>query len=304
MRSVRALVFYLVFVFAGGALIAPWLYALVQMAAEGAPALQFIASKPFARFVNRALLVFALIGLIPFLRGAGLRSWEAVGLPKRPHALIHLGWGFGFGLLSLACVVILALAGGGRQLSPENGLAAVLGHFLTAALTAAVVAPMEEIVFRGALFGSLKRSMPWKAALLLSSAIYALLHFLERPGPVPRVGWDSGFVVLAGMMAGFTDLEKLIPGFLNLTVAGVILALAFQRSGSLYFSIGLHAGWIFWLKTYGFLTDAAAGSATWVFGSAKLINGWLAFVVLVAAFGLTHRFMPDASGRRNLECAP
>src|SRR5262249_5199828 len=73
-----------------------------------------------------------------------------------------------------------------------------------------------------------------------------------------------------------------VPGFLNLTLAGVILGLAYQRSGSLHFSIGLHAGWIFWLKTYGFATVETAADSVWFFRTGKLINGWLAFVVLTA----------------------
>ena len=60
----------------------------------------------------------------------------------------------------------------------------------------------------------------------------------------------------------------------------MILALAYQRTGTLYFSIGLHAGWIFWLKSYGFLTNSQAEAGTWFWGTAKLVDGWLALIVL------------------------
>ena len=58
------------------------------------------------------------------------------------------------------------------------------------------------------------------------------------------------------MLAGFADFHALVPGFFSLTLAGILLGLAYQRTGNLYFSIGLHAGWIFWLKTYGAFTPA------------------------------------------------
>jgi uncharacterized protein len=73
---------------------------------------------------------------------------------------------------------------------------------------------------------------------------------------------------------------------LNLTLAGIILGLAYQRSGSLHFSIGLHAGWIFWLKIYGFITVETSANRVWFYGTEKLINGWLAFLVLAILFAV------------------
>jgi hypothetical protein len=51
----------------------------------------------------------------------------------------------------------------------------------------------------------------------------------------------------------------------------------------LYFSIGLHAGWIFWVKAYFSLTLQAKGSNLWLWGTGRMavVNGWLALPVLV-----------------------
>ena len=64
-------------------------------------------------------------------------------------------------------------------------------------------------------------------------------------------------------------------------LAGVLLGLAYQRTGNLYFSIGLHAGWIFWLKIFGTFTADAPNAAVWFWGTGKMIDGWLAFFVLL-----------------------
>jgi uncharacterized protein len=82
------------------------------------------------------------------------------------------------------------------------------------------------------------------------------------------------------MMRGFANWEQIVPGFFNLTLAGALLALAYQRTGNLYFSIGLHAGWIFWLKSYGALTTDVPNANAWLWGTGKMIDGWLALVVL------------------------
>jgi len=84
-------------------------------------------------------------------------------------------------------------------------------------------------------------------------------------------------------LRGFGDWDVVIPGFFNLTLAGIMLGLAYQRSGNLYFSIGLHTGWIFWLKSYGLLTTPLATAHQTFWGTQKLIDGWLAMAVLACA---------------------
>jgi hypothetical protein len=145
---------------------------------------------------------------------------------------------------------------------------------------------MEELLFRGAIFGGLRRAMPWPAALLLSSAVYAILHFMARPADPPQVTWLSGFQALPGVLAGMAEPRELVPGFLNLTLAGVILGLAYQRTGDLAASIGIHAGWIFWLRFYALLTDHVEGADTWFWGTQKLTDGWLAFAALVVVLAV------------------
>ena len=96
------------------------------------------------------------------------------------------------------------------------------------------------------------------------------------------------------MLRGFVEVEQVVPGFFNLALAGALLALAYQRTGNLYFSIGLHAGWIFWLKSYGFLTRDAANANAWFWGTSKLIDGWLALIVLAFVSLLLLKVRPRA----------
>jgi uncharacterized protein len=96
------------------------------------------------------------------------------------------------------------------------------------------------------------------------------------------VQWYSGLALLWAMLR---HPPPLIPAFFTLFVAGAILALSYQRTGALYFSIGLHAGWIFWLKSYGFLfRTSGAHPSFW--GTDTLVDGWLSFTVLAVIFVL------------------
>src|SRR5581483_11157962 len=145
-------------------------------------------------------------------------------------------------------------------------------------------AVLEEILFRGALFGALRKVFHWTLALVLSSMFYAIVHYLESARDPETVSWLRGLQLLPGMLANFGNLHQVIPGFFNLTLAGLILGLAYQRTGNLYFSIGLHAGWIFWVKAYGIVARSAPGASDWLWGSGRMavVNGWVALPVLAA----------------------
>ncbi len=298
-RAARALLVYLLAVFAGGALLAPPLFHGVQALAAAFPALADVADNPFSRFVNRALLIVAVVGLPFFLRACGIRRVADAGLDWRRPAWRRLGAGFALGIVSLAVVCAVAVAAGARVLDDDARAGRLLGHMLSALATAATVAVLEELLFRGAIFEALRRAMRWPAALGVASAIYAVVHFLGRPESPPRVEWDSGLRVLPTMLRAAADWHALVPGFLTLTLAGVILGLAYQATGDLWASIGIHAGWIFWLKFYGFLTNGAPGTDEWVWGTSKLIDGWFAFaaiVVVLLAVGMAARRRRPATG--------
>jgi membrane protease YdiL (CAAX protease family) len=288
MRPLRALVIYLVAVFIGGPLLAPWLWRLAQFAAPVWPAL---AHAPFHRFVDRSFLIIALAGLWPLLKALGATSRREIGLVSPFGQFKRLGGGLLLGFASLAIVALLVLGSHERVWVANLAAGKIFRTVLGAAGTAVLVATLEEILFRGGVFGGLRRIMPWTTALGISSAIYALVHFLQRTELTGSVHWNSGLILLPQMLAGFFDRHQLVPGFLNLTLAGILLGLAYQRTGNLYFSIGLHAGWIFWLKTYGALTVAMSPNVSWFWGTGKLIDGWLAFLVLAGILAV-FKFLP------------
>jgi len=289
MRAVVSLLVYLAAIFVGGALLAPWLFWLVQWLAEHFPSLKTLASTPLHRFVSRAMLGVAVLGLWPLGRCLGLCAWGDLGLndPRGQGGKFLVG--FSAGLVSLALVIGLGLLVGARQLTGNFDVSYFFKHTLNAGASALVVALVEEVVFRGVLFGALCRACRWSVAALVSGGIYALVHFFSRPISPQVVEWHSGFGVLMQMFAGLGAEHAMLPGVLNLTLAGVILAAAFRRTGNLYFSIGLHAGWVFWLKTGSLWTTNASGSAGWFWGGARLVDGWLAVIILAATAGVVYK---------------
>jgi CAAX protease family protein len=300
MRPIRSLLIYFVVVFPGGALLAPWLYRLAQWGASRWSPLSGLAASPFHRYLDRSLLGLALICLWPLLRCGGVRSWQELGFVRQGRPAWQILRGFALGWASLAAVALAALTCGASALLLTHSAAEVFRHLINATLAAVVVAILEELVFRGALFGLLRRAMPWPAALILSSAVYSAVHFIKKGEVAMPVQWDSGLSLLWAM---FCHPPALIPAFLTLFVAGAILALAYQRTGALYFSIGLHAGWIFWLKSYQFLFHPSGAHPSF-WGGETLIDGWLSFLVLAVIFVLIvwrtpANLLPKSPGRES-----
>ena len=272
MRPARALWGFLIFVFVGAALISPWIH-------HGLVAAGF-TGIPFRRVVNRCLIGLALIGLWPFVKALGVRSRDELGLKKYPQLGRDLMRGLliGSALLMLAAAVSLAV--GASHWVPRVGWGKQIG---SAFATAVTVAMLEEILFRGAIMTAFTRISGAVAGIVVSSGLYGILHFFGRPENPTVVDWKAGFVVLGRMFAGFTEFQQVVPGFFSLTLLGVILALAFRRTGALIMSMGIHAGLVFWVKLFGFATDTTTNANTWFWGTEKLVDGWFSFVLLVIA---------------------
>jgi uncharacterized protein len=292
MRPVRLLAAYFALVFLGGSLLAPWVHALVQELAGSFPGWQSLADEKFHRYVTRSWMILGLLGLWPLARRLGQANPAESGLKPDSSVGRGVATGFAAGFAMLALAVMVTVWFGPREWKPDRSASDWAGHLVNAGLAAIVVGVLEEVVFRGVIFGGLRRSMNWRTALFASSGVYAFLHFFERSEWSGEITWSSGLALLPRMLRGFGDVQALVPGLLNLIVAGGLLALAFQRTGTIWFSIGLHAGWIFWQKTYGFATYDAGGGASWLWGSGKLIDGWVCLPLLLIAVPWVNRLRP------------
>ncbi len=149
------------------------------------------------------------------------------GLPVRALGWTrHQGWlrdllvGSLVGAASLLLATIIAAACGGFhfQLALAGMSAAVVKTLLVSGGIFVLGAAGEESVFRGYPLQTVLRSWPVWLALLPSSVFFAKVHS-GNPNVVP----------------GFT--------FINTALAGVWLAVAYTRTRSLWFPLGVHWSW-------------------------------------------------------------
>jgi uncharacterized protein len=262
LKDAAKLFAYFFTVVIGGALLAPPLFWSAHHFSA------FFAKFDFESFFHRALLICAVVSLWPLVRWLRLHSFRDLQLDKNRHTLRDVVAGIllaGIPLLVGAVALIATRIFLFKNAVPWSSLGAVLA--------AAIAVPLiEELFFRGLLFGILLRSLRPVVATLITSGFFAIVHFLKAPTrPSESVTWRSGFHSIANSFAQFADPMMLLASFTTLFLIGWILADARLRTRSLFLPIGLHSGWVFVAGVIGKMTKREAIILPWL-GSNLLIG--------------------------------
>ena len=143
------------------------------------------------------------------------RSFESLGWKWRGNG-IHCATGLllAIALLGTGSLLLVAL-GQLSWLNPQFNAA----DFFPAFLMMLLVGFYEELVFRGYILGNLLQAMHPATALLVSAAIFAILH-----GANPHTNWLA---------------------LVNVFLAGLLLGINYIFTRNLWFGIALHVGWNF-----------------------------------------------------------
>jgi membrane protease YdiL (CAAX protease family) len=163
-------------------------------------------------------------------------------------------------------------------------------------LTAVVVPLLEEFFFRGLFLGVLLRGNRPLTAVLLSSGIFSIVHFLKAPDQTtPSVTWTSGVTSLAHSLDQFAEPMLVLAGFTTLFLIGMILAHARLRTRSLWLPIGLHAGWIFASGAFNKVAHREIVAWPWLGGN--LLIGIVPLCVCLVSWVLLGAFFKYAGTR-------
>lgn len=216
-----------------------------------------------------------------YVRHIEKRQPVELAMPGMARALGR-GLLLGAGLVALTFVVLAAL--GVYQFSGVNALSVLL---LLPLAELVLVGMAEEMMFRGVLFGVTARALGNKAAIVISSLVFALAH-------LP----NAGFSLLA---------------ILAITAYGVLQAALYMQTRRLWVCIGTHIGWNYCVSqvfsstvsghvaTDGLLRGELSGNAM-LTGGAFGVEASLVTVLLisaVAAYMLRLTFASAARTPRN-----
>jgi membrane protease YdiL (CAAX protease family) len=282
--------------------LAPAAYLLVCAFASALLAypLHFILprSLDFQVLVFKAAQILMLLGLFPLGRRLGLGQADMGVFGPNSRLLRQAAKGFGYGVLMLGLHVLILLLLDVRELDHDKlKIARIASLSWKGALIGLAVAALEEPMFRGFLVGGLSRKTHPLNAVLISSWYFAALHFLTtslRPG-FDEVRWDTGIVLV---LDAFRHLPQMYPdSFAGLFAAGAFLGCVrvLAPASGLSYCFGIHAGWVFVLKTTNPLSQCDLTSP-WI----RMVSpfdgtigyfsaSWTAVLVLLLAVKLLRR---------------
>jgi len=286
LKNYRKLLLFLVVALTVAALLSPWVARLWTWVIEAPPEFApvfgalFVATATALILANRSLL------RLQFLREAGLGPLER-GYPD-------LFRGFGLAVASVAVLGIAMSSAGVFIPGFFHAFQDSLRWSVKALLSAFMVGLLEEIFFRGMLFRGLMEDGRRATAFAGVNLFYAAVHFTKPPEKFAASGLDplAGIRFLGQSLRPFLDPAEILPGLAGLFVIGLVLSYAFFRARSLYLSIGLHAGWVFALKTMRVYGEFERGDLGWIFGSTdpKIVSG-VATWIGIALVGVVVHFM-------------
>jgi ABC-2 type transport system permease protein len=150
------------------------------------------ASMVWIAFCGAGAVTYGVMRLVYWRGGAtGIpRIWND-GVPRA--LLWGVGGGVAAGLAGLAYIEIAVSLDLFPALRPARGLLDAPATLWLAALAIAAAPIFEEFIFRGLIFGGLRRSFGFIPAVLASAAIFAIVHPPASVAPVFIMGLCAAF---------------------------------------------------------------------------------------------------------------
>ena len=216
------------------------------------------------KLMIRLTQLFLLLSIFPVMAILKLDKND-LGFADKALFLKHSVQGFGLGLLTLMPIFMVFYALGVNVIDDSQPwtVGFLAEKAVLSLLLALLISAVEEAVFRGMLLAGLKKRLPVMAAVLISSAYFAALHFLDSKTAIAAQDFNvlSGFILLGKAFANVLNPQNL-SAFLSLLAVGVFLGvLRTQVKQSLGLCIGCHAAWVWQIKMNGslFNTDSSSG---------------------------------------------
>jgi CAAX protease family protein len=242
---------------------------------------------PFPRIFDRTVMATLLIAILFSARDIKLVSLLKSGFVHLPGRSVRCAIrGFVIAMCAIAVLLALAAAVGGR-IGNMGALPELLPKYL---LSAIVIAFIEEAFFRAFLFGGMRADFGDRIALVASAAIYSLAHLVRSPARFYVTAYEptAGLMTLTHSIDQFTNPSVAITTLIGLFLLGLVLGEAYILTGSVYFSIGLHCGFVLGAKLWPKIILNRAAIPWWIAGagSIPLISGAAAWLIAIAVLAM------------------
>jgi membrane protease YdiL (CAAX protease family) len=239
----------------------------------------FVGHASAEELARRPTISLSLLQGVGLLLAFVLATW-IVGVKILKLDLKDLRWrtrlgpargfaaGLVLGILPAAVAMLLGvIAGGAAWLPDEGSLIQYLSRVGVILLVLAPAALAEEVIFRGVPLVLLSRAFGRPAAIIIVSLGFALAHITNPDVSARALG--------------------------NITLAGILLSLAFYSPGGMWAAFGAHLGWNMTLAALGApvsglpfeipFVDYSMGGPAWLTGGAFGPEGGLVSTVAITS---------------------
>jgi membrane protease YdiL (CAAX protease family) len=253
-------------------------------------ALSFNDPSILRKLIIRCSQIFLILSIFPVSRYLGLTK-EMLGYTKFKKMFKQFFQGICLSLLVLLPVffMLYMLDVHSIDMTKEWSVAWVLKKIGIAFGLAILIGVVEESVFRGMLYSSLKKYLPALSAVLITAVYYAGLHFLDSKAPVSEetLSLKGSFGLLEQAYLNVFAMQD-VSAFFALLVVGIFLGVLRSRGEmNLALCIGCHTGWVWQIRMcksmftvhattpYSFLVSHYDGVIGW------LVAGWLLVLLFI-----------------------
>lgn len=248
----------------------------------------------FGRVFRRLAMASALV--CGFLLRRRLPRVRARGIGRGDRRAFFLVSGLAFGVLSFAAFLAGLVVLGRLTIDPAPAAAWPL-TLLEAAAVGLLVGTIEEWAVRGWFQEGLAGRRGLAFAVVVTSAVYSILHYFRAGVPVDGASWDVGLAALGAHAVAMTS-PAILPSAAGLMLVGASLGYAYAWSRSLPFAIGVHAGWVAVLKSGELMFDRRL-SLGWLWGEDGVLGTpwawlWLAATIVAVRWWLRRPMTPRA----------
>jgi membrane protease YdiL (CAAX protease family) len=262
---------------------------IILLSALLAPPLHDILPYKFERIFNRLVMVFTLIAIVFFVR-ISPQTFAKYGLNWTPLSPKMIGLGFGTGVLILCALTVLKIGAGvaywNMDVLPASRW---LYKFAVILPTAFLIGVIEEFFFRGFIYKFFRERVRWNAvtAVVVTSIFYSLIHFVSEKKPFigPDPNFKDALTLATAPFLSLAEWQTYWRDAVGLFCFGLVLNRMAIRTASLYLSIGLHAGCVFFVKLDGLFVEFL-NNHPFLWGSAKMYDGLIGwgFLLLMGVF--------------------
>lgn len=212
---------------------------------------------PYARVYDRVLLLVFIVLAIFLRKQLSLKELRPFFFTRS--SLLNfkiLLIGMFLALIGSAIGLALLINFGELAWTPPSSSSELVLKSIKSLITGLIVGFLEESIFRLLLFVGLIKRFNLLGAALISSAIYAVAHFVSPDKSFIYSGYSIsiGFEYMHAVISRLF-LPGVIWGIIGLFLVGLTLCYVVYKTGSVYLAVGLHCGWIMSVKLTGTLTS-------------------------------------------------